>query len=303
VGRLLQTLTIGLIQGCLYALIAMGMVLVYRSTGVLNIAHGGVGVFAGFCAWDLIVKQGWPYYLGVAAGVTIAVIVGLIFEWAIIKRLPNAALKTVATLGLFLVLQGIVFVIPRWGNTWGQLFPSPLQGNRVRIPGTDDFYISADQIVLVSAVVLFLVGLYFILRRTRIGLAMRAVSDDPTAARLMGVRDRLVSPVVWGLSFGISGLTTMLVAPILFLDNTTIVALTLKALTVTFIGGLVSLPLTVLGALLLAVLESGTLIYMPRTASEYGLADAWPFILMIVVLMVRFARGTKALEEQTLATA
>ena len=91
------------------------------------------------------------------------------------------------------------------------------------------------------------------LRRTRIGLAMRAVSDDPTAARLMGVRDRLVSPVVWGLAFGISGLTTMLVAPILFLDNTTIVALTLKALTVTFIGGLVSLPLTVLGALLLAV--------------------------------------------------
>jgi branched-subunit amino acid ABC-type transport system permease component len=225
------------------------------------------------------------------------------FEWAVIKRLPNAALKTVATIGLFLLAQGVVFVVPWWGNTWGQPFPSPLQGKTVRVPGTNNFNITYDQIVLVSAVGLFLIVLYFMLRRTRIGLAMRAVSDDDTASRLMGIRERHVSPVVWGLSFGISGLTTMLVAPILFLDNTAIVSLTLKALTVAFLGGLVSLPLTVIGALILAVLEAGTQLYAPVASTKYGLADAWPFILMIIVLMVRFARGTKGIEEQMVAAA
>src|SRR5438132_7506638 len=144
-GKLLQTLTIGTIQGCLYALIAMGMVLVYRTTGVLNIAHGGVGVLSGFVAWDLFTKRGWPYYPGILAGIVFAVCLGLVFEWAVIKRLPNAALKTVATIGLFLLAQGVVFVVPWWGNTWGQPFPSPLSGKTVRVPGSNDFNVTYDQ--------------------------------------------------------------------------------------------------------------------------------------------------------------
>src|SRR5207249_10948911 len=95
------------------------------------------------------------------------------------------------------------------------------------------------------------------------GLPWRAVCDAATAAGAMGIRQELVAPVVWGLAFGLSGLTTMLLAPILNLDNTSLTAFTLKALTVTFVGGLVSLPLTVLGALLLALLEARTQLYLP----------------------------------------
>ena len=123
---------------------------------------------------------------------------------------------------------------------------------------------------------------------------MRAISDDGTAARLMGVRSRLISPVVWGLAFGLSGLTTMLLAPILFLDNQSLTGLTLKALTVTFIGGLVSLPLTVAGAMGLALLEAMTQVYFP---SAKGLADAWPFILLVLVLGARYARHRSALDD------
>ena len=294
-SRILQTLIIGLIAGSLYALIAMGMVLVYRTTGVLNIAHGGVGVLSGYVAWDLMTKRGWPYYVAVAFGVVLAVFVGLAFERLVIRRVPSPAMQTVSTLGLFLLLQGVVFIVPSWSNTATQLFPSPLLDKRIDIPGAD-YSVGYDQIVLVAAVIICLAGLYALLRRTRIGLAMRAVADDTTAARLMGIRSSLVSPVVWGLAFGISGLTTMLIAPILFLDATSITALTLKALTVSFAGGLVSLPLTVAAALSLACLEAFTQVYLPDAK---GLSDAWPFLLMLVVLMARFAQR----EDPTMAAA
>ena len=184
--------------------------------------------------------------------------------------------------------------------TWGQVFDSPFRTwKQVSIPGAN-YSVSWDQIVLFVNVLAFFAGLYFVLRRTRVGLAMRAVSDDATAARLMGIRQKLVAPVVWGLAFGLSGLTTMLLAPILLLDNTSLTAFTLKALTVTFVGGLVSLPLTVFGAFALSMLEVSTQLYLPNTR---GLSDAWPFIILIVVLVARFARGTKALEDTAVAPA
>jgi sulfate-transporting ATPase len=297
VTKLIQTLVIGLEYGCVYALIAMGMVLVYRATGVLNIAHGGVGVLAGFVAWDLNTLRGWPYFAAIAVGISVAITAGLLFERFVARKVPNPFLVTVATLALFLLLQGLVFVIPWWGNTWGQVFNSPFANRRVAIPGAD-YAVSWDQIILFGNVLVFFVGLYWVLRRTRVGLAMRAVSDDPTAARLMGIRQKIVAPVVWGLAFGLSGLTTMLLAPILLLDNTSLTAFTLKALTVTFVGGLVSLPLTVAGAMTLSLLEVSTQLYLPNAR---GLSDAWPFLILIVVLVARFARGTKALEDTAVA--
>jgi sulfate-transporting ATPase len=299
VTKLIQTLVIGLEYGCVYALIAMGMVLVYRTTGVLNIAHGGVGVLAGFVAWDLNTLRGWPYFAAIATGIAVAISSGLLFERFVARKVPNPFLVTVATLALFLLLQGLVFVVPWWGNTWGQVFNSPFANRRMSIPRAD-YAVSWDQLILFGNVLLFGGGLYFILRRTRVGLAMRAVSDDATAARLMGIRQKVVAPVVWGLAFGLSGLTTMLLAPILLLDNTSLTAFTLKALTVTFVGGLISLPLTVAGAMTLSLLEVSTQLYLPNAR---GLSDAWPFIILIVVLVARFARGTKALEDTAVAPA
>jgi branched-subunit amino acid ABC-type transport system permease component len=287
-GRLLQTLIIGVDNGAYYSLIALGMVLVYRTTGVLNIAHGGVGVLCGFIAWDLITLRHWPYYLGVVAGILVAIVLGLAFERLVIRKLAGRPdLQTVSTLALFLLTQSAVFLVPWWGNTWGQLFPSPLLGHGVHIP-VANYSVSWDQILLLIVGVLVFAGMWFLLRRTRLGMAMRAVSDDATAARIMGVPPTRVSATVWAMAFGLSGLTTMLLAPILFLDNTSLTGLTLKALTVSFIGGLVSLPLTVVGAMLLGGLEAYSQTYAPDVT---GLSDAWPFILLVVVLLLRFARG------------
>src|SRR5947208_5778430 len=105
-SKLLQTIIIGTVTGSLYSLLAMGMVLVYRTTGVLNIAHGGVGVLAGFVAWDLNTIRNWPYFAAIGAGIAVAVVSGLLFERFVVRRLASPALATVATIGLFLLLQG-----------------------------------------------------------------------------------------------------------------------------------------------------------------------------------------------------
>jgi branched-subunit amino acid ABC-type transport system permease component len=295
VAKLLQTLIIGVTSGAFYSLIALGMVLVYRTTGVLNLAHGGIGVLCGFVAWDLITLRHFPYYLGVTVGIAFAVLLGLTFERLVIRRLAGRPdLQTVSTLALFIFAQGFVFIVPWWGNTWGQVFPSPLVGKKVTIPGAR-YSITYDQILLLIATAAVFYGLHHLLRRTRLGMGMRAVSDDGVAARLMGVQPRLVSPMVWGLTFALSGLTTMLLAPILFLDNQSLTGLTLKAVAVSFIGGLVSLPLTVAGALLLGGLEAFTQVYRPTAT---GLADAWPFILLVVVMTLRFTKQRSAFEDK-----
>jgi branched-chain amino acid transport system permease protein len=225
-----------------------------------------------------------PYYVGITGGVAFACGLGFLFELLVVRRLPGQPmLQSAATLGLYVLLLGVVVTVPWWTKNTFQVLPSPLLDKTIRVPGTRQA-VTYDQLVLMAALGLFSAGLYVMLRRTRVGLAMRAVSDSSTAAGLMGIRPEWVSRILWILAFGLSGVTTMLLAPITLLDNNTLSLLTLKALTVAFLGGLVSLPLTVLGAMILGCLESANDLYWVHLPD---LKYAWPFILMLIVLLFR----------------
>lgn len=290
-SKLLQVLVIGVITGSIYGFIALGMVLLYRTTGVLNIAHGGIGILSGYIAHELINFRDMPYYIGILGGVMFGALLGFMFELLVVRRLPGQpAMQSAATLGLYVLLQGATFTVPWWQNHAFQVLPSPLLNKTVRVPGTNQS-VTFDQLALVAALALFCTGLYFMLRRTRIGLAMRAVSDDSAAAGLMGIRPEWVSRILWTMGFALSSLTTMLLAPITLLDNTSLNLLTLKALTVAFIGGLVSLPLTVLGAIILGTLETANDLYWFNLPE---LKYAWPFILMFGVLLFRASQGRRS---------
>jgi len=290
-SKFLQVLVIGVIAGSIYGFIAIGMVLVYRTTGVLNVAHGGIGILSGYVAHELIHFRHQPYYEGIAGGVAIACLLGYLFEVIVVRRLPGRPdLQTAATLGLYVLLLGVVVTVPWWTTNAFQVLPSPLLDKTLRVPGTRQS-VTYDQLVLIAALALFSAGLYWMLRRTRIGLAMRAVSDSADAAGLMGIKPQMVSRVLWIVGFGLSGLTTMLVAPITLLDANALSLLTLKALTVAFIGGLVSLPLTVAGGLILGVLEAFNDLYLVHLPD---LKYAWPFILMVIVLVWRAAEKRRS---------
>ncbi|HZQ78612.1 MAG TPA: branched-chain amino acid ABC transporter permease [Acidimicrobiia bacterium] len=299
--KFLQMALIGVILGSMYGFIAIGMVLVYRTTNVLNVAHGGIGILSAYIAWDLIVLRGLNYYLGVTIGIVFAAMLGFFFEWIVIRRLAGQpALQTGTTLALYILLQGVTGMPNSWTKLQFQILPSPLINKGFRVPHTNNQLVTYDQLILVVSLAVISIALYWMLRRTRVGLAMRAVSDDSSAAPLMGIRHEVVSRVVWTVSFALSGLTTMLLAPIFLLDGITLSLLTVKALTVAFVGGLVSLPLTIAGALSLGVLESYSDIYIPNHG---WLKPAWPFILMLCVLAFRFAQGRKTILEDAPAVA
>lgn len=297
----LQMALIGVILGAMYGFIAVGMVLVYRTTNVLNVAHGGIGILSAYIAWDLIVLRRFNYYVGVTIGILFAAVLGCFFEWVVIRRLAGQpALQTGTTLALYILLQGVTGMPSSWTKLQFQILPSPLINKGFRVPHTNQQLVTYDQLILIVSLTIVAIALYWMLRRTRVGLAMRAVSDDPSAAPLMGIRHEVVSRVVWTVSFALSGMTTMLLAPILLLDGITLSLLTVKALTVAFVGGLVSLPLTIAGALALGVFESGSDIYAPSVG---WLKPAWPFLLMLCVLAFRFARGRKTILEDAPAVA
>jgi len=302
-AHLLQTVVIGLIYGSLYGFIAIGMVLVYRTTGVLNVAHGGVGILCAYVARELFFFRGWPYYPSLLVAIAFGCVLGLLFERLVIRPLDGKPLlQTASTLAAYVLLTGITAVPQHWVDQPFQSVITPLTDRRVKIPGTDGYEVNGDQILLVVALVVFLAALSVLLKRTRLGLSMRAVSDDPLAAGLMGIHPNRVRTFVWILAFGLSALTTLLVVPITLLESTTLSLLTLKALTVAFLGSLVSLPLTVAAALVLGVLESYSDIYV---ASWPELKPAWPFALMLALLLYKFARGRKSVldDQPSVATA
>ncbi|HEV8623416.1 MAG TPA: branched-chain amino acid ABC transporter permease [Acidimicrobiia bacterium] len=293
-SKLLQVLVIGTIAGSIYGFIAIGMVLVYRTTGVLNVAHGGIGILSGYVAHEIINIRHQSYYAGIGGGIAVAALLGLLFELIVVRRLPGRPdLQTAATLGLYTLLLGVVVTVPWWTTNAFQVLPSPLLNKTFRVPGANQA-ITYDQVVLLVALALFSAGLYWMLRRTRIGLAMRAVSDSSSAAGLMGIKPEVVSRVLWIVGFGLSGLTTVLVAPITLLDANALSLLTLKALTVAFIGGLVSLPLTVAGGLILGSLEAFNDLYL---VDFPDLKYAWPFVLMVVALVWRAAEKRRSVRD------
>jgi len=301
--QLLQTLVIGTVYGSLYGFIAVGMVLVYRTTGVLNVAHGGIGILCAYVARELFFFRGWPYYPSLLAAVLLGCVLGLLFERLVIRPLEgNTTLQTAATLATYVLLTGITFLPQKWVDQPFQSFPSPLTSHTVKIPGANGQVVNGDQILLVIALAVVLAGLSLLLKRTRAGLAMRAVSDDAEAAGLMGIQPQRVRMGVWVFSFGLSALTTLLVVPITLLETNTLSLLTLKALTVAFLGSLVSLPLTVAAALALGILESYSDIYVYQYPE---LKPAWPFLLMFVLLLVKFGRGRKSVldDQPSVATA
>ena len=144
------------------------------------------------------------YYVGIGGGIAVAGLLGLLFELLVVRRLPGQPdLQTAATLGLYVLLLGVVFTVPWWTDERLPGAPLAAAQQDVRVPGANQA-VTCDQVVLLVALVLFSAGLYLMLRRTRIGLAMRAVSDDSDAAGLMGIRPEVVSRVAVDVGFGLS---------------------------------------------------------------------------------------------------
>src|SRR5947208_3383610 len=286
---------IGLSLGGIFSLAALGIVLIYRTTGVLNFAHGAMGMFSTFVAWQVFYGWSHPFWpgwistlLAAIAGLVFAALMGLFLEFAIFRwvRTRDPVVKAVITIGVLLALQSAASLI--WKNNQYHLpiYLAP-QTSTFKIA---DVPIGANYIVIVVVALGLAFGLAAFLRSTAFGRAMRAVSDDPTAASLWGVRVDMVGAVSWMLGSLIAAVAGILITPFINFDTTSLTLLIVDSLAAALIGGLVSLPMTVLGGFLLGLLET----YPTMWIQSFGLPRLIALLVILAVLILRSPRGLPA---------
>jgi len=283
---------IGLSLGGVFALAALGIVLIYRVTGVLNFAHGAMGMFSTFVAWQVF--YGYPHpgmpswevtAEAILAGLGFAIVLGLALELAVFRWVRNRpqVVKAVITIGVLLALQSAASLI--WKNNQYHLpiYIAP-QTATFRLA---DVPIGANYVVIVVVALGLAFGLAAFLRGTAFGRAMRAVSDNPTTAALWGVRVDMVGAVSWMLGSLIAAVAGILITPFINFDTTSLTLLVVDSLAAALIGGLVSLPLTVLGGFVLGLLETYPTIWI----QSLGFPRLVALVVILAVLIVRSPRG------------
>lgn len=273
-----QYLLGGVATGSLYALVALGVVLLYRSSRVLNFAHGDVATLGTFVAFLLLVRA-VPFSAAVAGGLAAAAVVGAAFFFFILRPAKEATLlgKIVLTLGLALLLSGVVQLI--WGPDT-QVFPFPLSDTRVYRLG--QVVISEMNLGTIGAGVVLMVVLYVLVQHTRIGLAMRALAQNPDAAQALGIPARRIHGLTWGLASALGGAAGILLAPVVYLDPFMMLDPFLKGFAAAVMGGMDSLPGAVLGGFLLGAAESVFAGYV-----SFKFKTTMAFAVIILVLLIR----------------
>lgn len=271
----------GVTTGALYALVALGIVVVFKATAIVNFAHGELFMIGGFLAYTLHVMLGVPYVLSLALSVGLTFGVGILTDRIAFRPLmkSNMVALVLATVGFSFILKGIARSI--WGGKGDYLpFPPLVSFDPIVLP-FDVVIVPQQLVVLIGAMLVMLVFAAFF-RLTRIGKMMQATADNPKAATLVGIRiDR-----VYMLTFAVGGATAAaaaaLMAPLTLLYPDIGFALFIKGFAAAVLGGLTSLPGAVLGGLCVGIIEALAGGYI-----HSSFLDVSAFVVIMAVLVLK----------------
>ena len=274
----LQLIVLGLATGSLYALSALGLVVVYRSSNVINLANGGLAMVAGYTMWGIKDALGLPAWLALPVAIGAAVAVSFAMYWLAIRRLSGASslAKIVATLGVYLVLQSLVQLI------FGPFakIPAPfLPVSAVDIAG---IHIGLDQVLIIVLSIVITAVLWAVYRFTRFGLATSAVSENPRSLAALGRSVDGVRAGNWIIAGFLGGVAGVFIAPIVQLNAGVFLLFLVPGLAAAVIGGMRSFPITLIGGMALGAVQ----VLVTRFVPLPGMAETIPFIVIIVVLVI-----------------
>jgi ABC-type branched-subunit amino acid transport system ATPase component/branched-subunit amino acid ABC-type transport system permease component len=279
----IQLALVGMSSGSLLALAALGIVIAYRGSGIINFSHGIVGTVAAFAYWELNANLGLPAVLAVPGGLLAAALCGyLTYRFAIARMASTSALsRTIVSLIVLVVVQSALTL--RYGadeRIVEPIFPT----DPVAFLG---IHLGADRIITFVIATLLVAGLTVAYGRTRFGLATSAQAENPIASAALGVSPVRIATANWVIGSVFAGVAGVLLAPIVGVQIVTLTHLIVPALAAALIGGLRSFPLTYLGALLIGVSQAE----VTRYVSTPGWADAVPFLLIVIVMVWRGVGG------------
>lgn len=270
------TLT-GLTNGAILALAALGFVLIYKSSDIINFAQGEFLLIGAYVTYAMIVQFGLPWSLGVLLTMGVAIALGVVVERLVLRPMIGEPIISVimVTIGLSSLLKAIVSTI--WGNQ-PRSFPPFIPSRPIHILGAT---VGADRLwaIVVAIVMLVLFNLFF--RRSKVGIAMRAVADDQQAALSMGISVKNIFAWAWSIAAMSAAVGGMLLANIVG-AGPEIGGFGLRVFPVVILGGLDSIPGAMIGGVVIGLLEAYTGGYIGQ-----GLNQVLPFVVLIIILMVR----------------
>ena len=275
-----QFLVTGLSLGGVYALSGVGMVVLYRATGVLNLAFGAIGAFGAFIAWQLINHSGmsfWPAFIvSVLAGGLLTLAYGMVFGPALALRDP--LVKATATLGLALILLGVMDLL--WPSSGGasRALTVPTDNNTFQVGEISVTYTNVLSLVLGLGVTVVAAAF---LRFTKLGTAMRAMADDREITASLGVPVRRVTAAAWFGCGCLAGVAGVLLSDLVALDATTLTFLVISTLAATLVGRLRSIPITFLAAIVIGVITAE----LTPISSLSNYRDMTPFVVAAIALL------------------
>lgn len=276
-------LALGLFQGAVYGLLAVGIVLVYKAKRVFNFAQGEFGGVAAFTAFAIVVGAGLPYWVGVVGGLAAAVAMGLIVERAIVRPLESSSrtIMLVALVGVALFTIAIIVLI---GQPIPRVMPPLIQGGGVNILGAG---ILPQQLILMAVLAVLAAAMAWFFK-TDLGLAVLASSQDTRAAQVVGISPVAVSRLVWGMASLLGGIAGLLYAPVgIFTPGFMTLTMLVPAFAAAVLGGMTSLPGAFIGGLAIGVVQNLGIYYLGQQLKVPGAAELGVFALLILVLLIR----------------
>ncbi|MFK8018741.1 MAG: branched-chain amino acid ABC transporter permease [Pseudomonadales bacterium] len=275
--EVIQILISGVSQGCVYGLIAMGFVLIYKATEMVNFAQGELMMLGAYFAYTFINILGMGYLPGFIATVLSMALVGVILERGVLRPMigepPFAVLMI--TIGLGFILRAFAGAV--WG-TETKTLSNPFTGNVARF---GELAVGYENLAIIAGTIILCITFYLFFRFTRLGIAMQAASQNQLAAYYVGIPVKWIYSLVWALSASLAAVAGVLVAPVSLLEPV-MGFIGIKAFCAAIVGGFGSLPGAIVGGLIVGIAEQFANLYLPP-----GIAATTAYIILLVMLFIR----------------
>jgi branched-chain amino acid transport system permease protein len=279
-----QLVVSGIVVGSIYALSALGFVLIYKSSRVLNIAHGQIIASGAFIAYSLTVWVGLPLFVSFLASMVLTFFLAMSVERIFLRRLIGEPIISVimVTIGLMSILDGIIYLTPFGSENYS--FPPFLPQTPVSFAGVS---VSWTQLLGVIVTIILIAGFSWFFKRSTLGVSMRAVSDDQLASMSVGIS----VPKVFGLAWAMAGLTAaasgVIIGNITGLNFDTLHAFGIVVFPVVILGGLDSIIGAVVAGIIMGLIQQFASGYLDGHWGLFGTADLLPYIILLVILLFK----------------
>ncbi|HLS57108.1 MAG TPA: branched-chain amino acid ABC transporter permease [Zeimonas sp.] len=277
--QVLQVLVSGIAQGCIYGLIALGFVLIYKATETVSFAQGELMMLGAFLGLALMTALGFPFWLSVLSAIAAMGAFGVLLERIVIRPILGQPAFSIVmlTIGIGYVARGAITMIPNVGTDTHTL-PVPYRNAVIEFGGV---VFAVEQLAVIGVTALLCALLYLMFRHSKVGIAMQAASQNQLAAYYMGIPVKRLNGLVWGLAAAVAAVAGLLLAPITFI-HANMGFIGLKAFPAAVVGGFGSLPGAIVGGLIIGVVESMSGFFLPE-----GFKDVAAYVVVLVMLMIK----------------